>query len=101
MTYYLDELGYKVLEATGEQSLGKTLQETDSIDLIVSDILLQGPLKGTDLVPRIKEDYPNAAVLFMTGFAASELISQTDICLLKPFSRDQFLDAVAKLQARA
>ena len=101
VTYYLDELGYKVLEATGEQSLGKTLQETDSIDLIVSDILLQGPLKGTDLVPRIKEDYPNAAVLFMTGFAASELISQTDICLLKPFSRDQFLDAVAKLQARA
>ena len=100
VTYYLDDLGYQVFEATGEPSLREVLNEAASVDLIVSDILLQGPLKGPDLVPLIKLDHPKASVLYMTGFAASEVINQKDLCLSKPFSRDQFLDAIAKVQGR-
>ncbi|MFT7469791.1 MAG: hypothetical protein ACI8PP_003050, partial [Candidatus Pseudothioglobus sp.] len=44
--------------------------------------------------------HPACRVLFMTGYAASEVIDEADISISKPFGRVQFLNAIAALDQR-
>lgn len=97
ITRYLEELGYTVLTASGDSGL-KAIQKTlGSIDLIVSDVLLEGPKRGPELVRELRQTHPACRVLFMTGYAASEVIAETDLSISKPFGRVQFMNAIASL----
>jgi PAS domain S-box-containing protein len=100
ITRYLDELGYSVLTASGESDLNSVQTELGSIDLIVSDVLLEGPKRGPELVRELRQAHPACLVLFMTGYAATEVIAETDLSISKPFGRVQFLNAIASLVHR-
>ena len=97
VTRYLEELGYTVLSASGESGLRAMQTALHSIDLIVSDVLLEGPKRGPELVRELRQTYPACRVLFMTGYAASEVIAETDLSISKPFGRVQFMNAIASL----
>jgi two-component system cell cycle sensor histidine kinase/response regulator CckA len=68
-TRYLEELGYTVLTASGESGLKAIQTALHSIDLIVSDVLLEGPKRGPELVRELRQTHPACRVLFMTGYA--------------------------------
>jgi PAS domain S-box-containing protein len=97
ITRYLEELGYTVLTASGESGLKAMRTALQSIDLIVSDVLLEGPKRGPELVRELRQAHPACRVLFMTGYAASEVIAETDLSISKPFGRVQFMNAIASL----
>ncbi len=75
-----------------------TLLETLKWDLLVVDIRMP-EMSGFDVVARVRSLQPDMAILVMTGFGTVETAIQAlrqgvDGLLLKPFSGQEFLDAV-------
>ncbi|MBP7216453.1 MAG: response regulator [Candidatus Omnitrophica bacterium] len=63
---YLSNKGYEVIGAlSGEEALG--VLEKEKTDLILMDIMMPG-IKGTDASRIIKQKYPSAKVLILTGY---------------------------------
>ena len=84
--------GYTVLAAaSGEEALD-LLESEDKIDLLISDVVMPG-MDGPALVRRVRQDYPQLPVLFMSGYAEEQLRKSIDIeqvaFLSKPFSVQQ------------
>ncbi|NKB97175.1 MAG: PAS domain S-box protein [Pseudomonadales bacterium] len=100
VVYYLEELGYSVAEAGNTLELENVISNTSNITLVVSDILLQGPQKGPELIANYATQLQDASILYITGFDAGDSLHSNDLCLYKPFSRDQFMDAVAHARQR-
>ncbi len=93
-----ESLGLKVIEAaTAEQAQEQVEQQ--HVDLVLADLRLPDS-SGMELLERIKRDYPEIAVILMTGYGSIELAVDAikrgayDY-LAKPFHVD---DLRAKLQ---
>ncbi|QEO16988.1 ATP-binding protein [Acetobacter vaccinii] len=100
--------GHKVLEAgDGEQAFDVAAGMEGTLDLLVTDIQLPGPLDGITLSRVVLERYPGAAVVYMSGDLTADSQpppgSVANACLLaKPFRRDGLMEAVTMaLGARA
>ncbi len=94
----LTRQGYTVLTASdGEQGL-EVLSETETIDLLVSDVLMPN-MDGPAMVREARRARPDLPVLFMSGYAEEQLRKSIDIeniaFLPKPFSVAQLSEAVA------
>ncbi|MEO1422942.1 MAG: ATP-binding protein [Pseudomonadota bacterium] len=88
----LELRGYSVLEAgSGEEALDLIAGGVpDPIDIIVSDVVMPG-LDGPTWVRQAQEIYPDARVIFVSGYAEEVFSDDTDpipnSCFLaKPFS---------------
>jgi len=55
--------------ANGEKALNAL--ETDSYDLVITDLMMPG-IKGTELLSKIKEKYPETGVLLMSAYGTVE-----------------------------
>jgi len=94
----LRKLGYTVSAAgDGNQALAKLAAET-APDLILTDVVMPG-LDGPGLAHAVRERYPSAHILMMTGYAeASEAMQEAmtagTLLLPKPFTRKQLADSV-------
>jgi PAS domain S-box-containing protein len=89
----LNELGYRVLKAKDAQSALTIIESGMPIDLLLTDVVMPGPLKSTDLARKARERMPNLAVLFMSGYpqkaiARSERLDEEIDLLSKPYSRE-------------
>ena len=93
VVHYLEESGYTVLQASGEHDLHQPLAANQPIDLLVSDIVLQGRLTGPEIAQQIISLNANTKILFMTGYSSTVAVGDHPI-LQKPFSREEFLSAV-------
>jgi len=89
----LDGLGYRVLEAADARAAMRVLEEeTDNIDLLLSDVVLPGGISGPELAAKAKSLHPKLKPVFMSGYAA-DLHTHGDIpgfdeaILTKPFKR--------------
>src|SRR3546814_17685844 len=85
----LSRQGYKVLTATdGEEAL-EVLARGESIDLMISDVVMPH-MDGPTMVRRARKSYPYLPVLFMSGYAEEQLRNSIDIdnlsLLPKPFN---------------
>lgn len=93
--------GFKVDKASSV-SEGKNKINENNYDLVISDIMLPH-WGGFDLVDAIKEspDKQKTPVIIITGMDHSILDSThtfADVCLSKPFSSQQLLDAIFSLK---
>ncbi len=85
----LVSLGCEVHECEGME-----LTRPDGhVDLILSDVVLPGRKQGPDLVVEALEHYPEARVVYMSGYPRDrltdvDLTRSTDL-LKKPFTRDE------------
>ena len=83
--------GYRVLEAMdGEQALDVINESEDSIDLIITDVMMPG-MDGHTLVRLVQEELPDIKVILMSGYAEDaipgEIACDPSINFLpKPFS---------------
>ena len=81
----LDAIGYLPTGASdGSEALQKLKEE--KFDLIITDIMMPG-IDGIALLKKVRKDYPNLPVLFITGVATPEIMDQAspDGFLAKPF----------------
>lgn len=88
----LTDLGYRVLRAKDGPGALTVLEAGAPIDLLFSDMIMPGSLKGDELVLRARKFQPDIAVLFTSGYpdgAGAKIHEDQGIQLLaKPYSRE-------------
>ncbi len=77
---HLHDLGYKVLTAYDGREALQILEQTATIDLIFSDIIMPGGIDGYQLAKAVHDKYPEIRVLLTSGFTNNreEKINQND-----------------------
>ena len=82
----LKQLGYRVCHANSAHAALQLLGSGEAVDLVFTDVVMPGELDGVALAGRIKEDYPDVAVLLSTGYARAANTLETGFPILrKPY----------------
>ncbi len=91
----LVEMGYRVLDASGNNALQQLLANSAEIDLLLSDVILKEQKRGPEIAAEVLELFPDVAVLFMTGFSPDELLLGAEYPVLtKPFTLVELSEVV-------
>jgi len=90
--------GYIVVTATGVDEAVRILAES-SFDLVITDLKMP-KISGLDLIRYAHENFPDTAVIMITGFASIEsavsaVKEGADDYLAKPFTDDELFAAVS------
>ena len=93
--------GYKVYEAaTGTEALEVISNIEDTIDLVVSDVVMPS-MDGPAMAKEMRKIAPQLPVLFMSGYAEEQLRREIDIegmhFIAKPFSVHQIAAKVGQV----
>jgi signal transduction histidine kinase/CheY-like chemotaxis protein len=103
----LTDLGYRVLEAgDGEEGQRVFGLHAASIDLLLTDVVLPGKIRGRELAERITAMRPDVRVLFMSGYTENSIVHHGRLdegvqLLGKPFKREQLARKVADALGRS
>lgn len=106
MRLTLTKAGHRVTVArSGDEAL-KIFKAGAEFDLLITDQVMPGALKGADLSKALRRQRPDLKVIFMTGYASKETlegggIRQDDIRLSKPVQRVELISAVDAALGRA
>jgi PAS domain S-box-containing protein len=102
----LEDAGYQVLSAEdGDQALEIVRKKEGRIDLLVSDVIMPG-ISGIELSRRLLAQYPQLAVLLVSGYAGTEITRLAELgehvqFLQKPFDAVSFTSAAQMALQRA
>jgi two-component system cell cycle sensor histidine kinase/response regulator CckA len=95
----LASAGYRMIEAAhGAEALRATAEHPGPIHLLITDVSMP-EIGGIEVAARFRELRPEAAVLFISGYAGNllaELGPDVDV-LQKPFSTDELLARVREV----
>ena len=97
----LSDLGYKVLEAAdGEEGLRVFGANAAAVDLLLTDVVLPGKIRGRELSERIQALRPDVKVVYMSGYTENSIVHHGRLddgvrLISKPFRRDQLAVQVA------
>lgn len=85
----LEELGYRAqIARSGEQALERAAGRL--IDVLLTDLVLPGPINGLALAAKLREQHPDLKVLLMTGYGSEEgKPPDGESVLRKPFRRGE------------
>ncbi len=92
----LDELGYKVVEASSAEDALQRVRDGLRPNLLITDHLMPG-MSGTDLGLALRHQYPELQVLVVSGYANNEGITPDLSRLTKPFRSDELAASLANL----
>jgi CheY-like chemotaxis protein len=93
----LNDQGYTLFEAIDSASALRQFEKLDRLDLLLTDIGLPGAMNGLALAKALKARCPELKILFITGYAKAEGISEgasLGRVLTKPFKVGELLDCV-------
>ncbi|MBL4739891.1 MAG: PAS domain S-box protein [Sneathiella sp.] len=90
----LKSLGYNVVQAHDGKSALEVIRNVEKIDLLLSDVVLPGGLRGPEVAKKARDEKPNLSVLFMSGYTQNALdshpeIGETSLLLNKPFRKKE------------
>jgi two-component system, cell cycle sensor histidine kinase and response regulator CckA len=94
--------GYEVIEAkNGEGALEILETDADSIDLLITDVVMPG-VDGPTLIRQVRSDHPNMKVIFISGYTEDTFRKNLDEgevvhFLPKPFSLQQLAGKVKEV----
>jgi PAS domain S-box-containing protein len=91
----LTEFGYKVIEAVdGEDAVGKFKENSETIDLIMSDLIMP-KMNGKEAVDEIRKLRPGVRVIFSSGYAPDTIQEKVSLTgghlIAKPVSPRELL----------
>lgn len=95
----LRDAGHVVIEASNGEEAVALLGAGIKIDLLVSDLRMPGAIDGLKLVAFVRERMPHLPVLIATSHWPEEGTPPLDL-LLKPYSSDELLAAIARAADR-
>ena len=93
----LERLGYRVHAADGAATAMALLDDGPGVDLVLSDVVLQGCVSGPDFAASLRTSRPGLPVIFMSGYAADAAVNRLGddaVLLTKPFDRQKLAAAV-------
>ena len=97
-TAMLRSLGCSVVAAADATDALRRLDEGERFDLVLSDIVMPGPIDGLTLAGRLRAQYPDLPLVLATGYSpVSEAPAGVEI-LHKPFDLDILAAALASAQ---
>jgi PAS domain S-box-containing protein len=97
-TRQLGELGYRVLAAENATA-GLQLMEQESIDLLLTDVVMAGGVNGRELARQARQRWPRIRVVFTSGFSEARLngdagsLSSFTPLLGKPYRKEDLANA--------
>ncbi|CAO4185987.1 histidine kinase [Methylorubrum aminovorans] len=103
----LADLGYRVLEAAdGEEALRVFGANMAAIDLLLTDVVLPGKVRGRELSERVLALRPDVRVVFMSGYTENSIVHHGRLddgvhLVGKPFKREQLARKVAEVLGTA
>jgi PAS domain S-box-containing protein len=102
----LRDAGHTVFEAGDAATALAKLRHIDEVDLLVTDVGLPGGMNGRQLADTVRASHPGTRVLFITGYAESNVLNagmlgQEVHLLIKPFALKDFRDRVGSIAAAA
>jgi PAS domain S-box-containing protein len=91
----LEQIGYTVITADSATQALQILESGDAIDLVLTDIVMPGPLDGLALAQHVSKEYRNIGLLLTTGYsqALNDLRSPFAV-LRKPYQLPALARAV-------
>ncbi|HTP93167.1 MAG TPA: response regulator [Xanthobacteraceae bacterium] len=100
---YLEQLGYKVKQASSAQAGLDLIEREDKVDLVFSDILMPGGMNGLELADAIRTRFPGLPVLLTTGYSSSaqDAVRQGFEVLQKPYNLAALERALGEAQRAA
>jgi PAS domain S-box-containing protein len=89
----LADLGYRVLEAVDARAALATIESGVPVDLLFTDVVMPGDLRGPELARLAKLAQPQLEVLFTSGYTENGIVHggrlERGVALLsKPYSRE-------------
>ncbi|MCZ6559424.1 MAG: PAS domain S-box protein [Gammaproteobacteria bacterium] len=98
----LQELGYRTLEAGDGPSALRVLKAHPEVDLLFSDVMMPGGMRGPVLAHEATKIRPDMPVLFATGFAESTIMHQgmeagPDSVICKPYGHDELARKIRRV----
>lgn len=97
----LEELGYRVRLASDAESALKAFDgDSDSIDIVFSDIVMPGKMDGLALARHLKQTYPGVPIVLSTGY--SDALRKTGAefpVVRKPFELHELSSALDTARA--
>ena len=102
----LSDLGYRVFQAAdGEEGLRVFGAHVGAIDLLLTDVVLPGKIRGRDLAERITAMRPEVRVVYMSGYTENSIVHNGRLddgvqLISKPFKREQLARKIAETLAR-
>ncbi|WP_164860822.1 response regulator [Parasedimentitalea marina] len=97
----LEKAGYHVTAANSGDKALELFEANPTFDLLLTDIMMPGKLKGIALSRAVREIEPELPVVFLSGYAREATdqgngFGPEDICLTKPVRRADLLAAIKK-----
>lgn len=82
----------------GQAAVDICRRRKQRFDLLLTDIMMPG-MKGWEVAVEVRRLHPRIRVVFMTGYADAEALSQCGECpvLQKPFACAGLLDLLARI----
>ena len=92
----LDDLGYRILEASNGPAALELIDAGREVDLLLADLHLPGGMNGTELATQARTRLPALKVLFMTGY------TETGRCAPKEIAGESLVlgKTVSEVRAR-
>ncbi|WP_207480213.1 response regulator [Arenibaculum pallidiluteum] len=89
----LADLGYRVHTARDALGALAILESDVPVDLLFTDVVMPGPLRGPELASRARERQPGIAVLFTSGFTDNAIVHDGRLdagveLLSKPYTQE-------------
>lgn len=99
---HLMEAGYSVLSAKSGHEAVKLAAKNPGIQILITDVIMQGGMNGAELAERILEKMPHVKVIYTSGFSAGTLAGRKmslarDPVLQKPYRRADLLTLVRQV----
>jgi PAS domain S-box-containing protein len=98
----LEGLGYAVIEAASGRDAISILEQSSTIALVFSDVVMAGGISGFDLARWLIEHRPDIGILLTSGFAAEALENKPGVdgtlrILRKPYNRRELSHALRQV----
>ncbi|HEY1562099.1 MAG TPA: MASE1 domain-containing protein [Caulobacteraceae bacterium] len=87
-TAMLRSLGCSVVAAADGVDALRRLDQGERFDMVLSDIVMPGPVDGLNLAGRLRAQYPNLPVVLATGYSQTTEAPRGVAILRKPFNLD-------------
>ena len=99
---FLDDLGYEVIEAGSGGAALEQLERHPTIDAVILDFAMPG-MNGADLARELRLRRPGAPILFATGYADAEALTDIGDHLIvhKPFTQVELARKLSRTLAGA
>ncbi len=90
MRMLLASLGYHVLYAANAREALTIIESGTALDLVLSDIVMPGPMDGLDLARHLRQSYPTLPIVLASGYAhsAQDALSEGFTLVGKPYPAD-------------